>query len=55
MQISRVPEKGRPAEVQSLNSDMSGGAYLIERLSGFSILVQVTRATGTLAGTLKLQ
>lgn len=55
MQISRVPEKGKAAVAVSLNADLQTEPFLIERLSGFSIVVQVVDTSGTLAGTLKLQ
>lgn len=55
MQISRVPEKGKVAEVQSMDVSFNGAAYLLERLSGFSICGTVTDDAADLIGTLSLE
>lgn len=53
--VSRVPEKGKTPTSQSMNASFNGGAYLTERLTGFSIIMGITETSATLAGTLKLQ
>lgn len=55
MQIARVPERGKVATPVSMNASFNGGAFLLERLSGFSIVAGVTESSASLAGTLKLQ
>lgn len=60
MQIARVPERGKVATPKSMNASFNGAvtdglAYLIERLSSFSIVASVTETSASLAGTLKLQ
>lgn len=55
MQISRVPEKGKVATPQSMDASFDGAAYLLERLSGFSICAEVTDDAADLIGTLSLE
>lgn len=52
---TRWPERGRAATSVALAASTTAGPYLVERMHGFSICVNVVWASGTLAGTLKLQ
>lgn len=53
--ISRVPERGKVAAPKSMNASFNGDPYLVERLTGFSLMVKVTETSATLAGGMKLQ
>lgn len=52
MNINRIPERGKTAIVQSLDASFNGAAFYLERMKGFSIVVD---KTGTAAGTFTLE
>jgi hypothetical protein len=54
--LLRVPGyKGAPGIQISLNASINDAPYSLEHLDGVSICAVATQASGTLAGTLKLQ
>lgn len=53
--LTRVPNKGRPATAVSMNASAVLATYYVERMAGYSICASIDETTASLAGTLTLQ